>query len=41
MLDTEDIDKVIELLQTNDWDESKAAQAFFSLQEVQNIQNER
>ena len=25
MLDTDDVDKVIELLQTNDWDESKAA----------------
>lgn len=30
MLNTEDVDKVIELLQQNNWDESAAAQAFYA-----------
>jgi len=30
MLNIEDIDKVIQLLEQNDWDESQAANAFFA-----------
>ena len=32
MLDTQDTDLVIQLLQDNDWDESKAANAFYAHQ---------
>ena len=30
MLDTEDVDLIIELLQQNNWDESLAASAFYA-----------
>ena len=32
ILDTQDVDQVIELLQESNWDESKAAQAFYAKQ---------
>ena len=32
MLDTQDVDQVIELLQQNNWDEANAAQAFYAKQ---------
>lgn len=32
MLDTQDVDKVIALLQENNWDEAKAAQGFYAKQ---------
>ena len=37
ILGVEDVDKVIELLQQNNWDESAAAQAFYAQQAHQEM----
>ena len=39
ILNTQDVDQVIELLQQNNWDESAAAQAFYARQ-AQNEMNQ-